>query len=269
MLLVCSPGILTLIYSKKKISLTNVEYVANMIELGDSAMQTIRTLVNGPLQFVFNDYKMFPYSASLPATSATSHTVPIAAKFASVKCILIAIRDATKTSAATYYPYSSHAFNMSEYTFRIGPKTVPPKASSTYPEMFAEVVKAVGSMSDLTYSPSIEMYSYCSQFQKADVAYYATDATTAKNLIPNVSGETLKKSDIVGSGSFYVALDLENYINASNKDQFYAGYNTNTDDIYFMPNYLGTYAATQLKYSSFVNIDSLLIFENGTVYANV
>ena len=250
-------------------SISNVEYVANMIELGDSAMQTIRSSVSGPLQFVFNDYKMFPYSIPAPAASSFSHTVPIAAKFASVKFILIAIRDASKTALATYYPYSSHAFNMSDYTFRIGPKNVPPKAPSTYPEMFSEVVKAIGSMSDLTYSPSIEMYSYCSNFQKASAAYGATSNATAVNLIPNVTNETAAVSDAKGSGSFYVGLDLENYVNASNKEQFFAGYNSNTDDIYFMPNYLNLYTATQLRYSSFVNIDSLLVFENGTVFANV
>ena len=248
-------------------SLTNVEYVANMIELGDSAMEIIRANNNGrPSQFVFNDFKMFPYSAAI-AASATSHAVPIAAKYASVKSIFVAIRDASKTAAATYFPYSSNSFNMSDYTFRIGPKTVPPKAPSTYPEMFSEVVKAVGSMSDMTYSPSIEFNSYSSGFQKGLAAYAANGA--AGNLIPTASDETATTIGLVGSGSFYVGLDLENYVNASNKDQFYAGYNTNTDDIYFMPNYLGIYGGATIKYSSFVNIDSLLVFENGTVYANI
>jgi len=248
-------------------SLTNVEYVANMIELGDSAMQTIRSSVLGPLQFVFNDYKTFPYSAAIAATPI-SHSIPIAAKFASVKFILIAIRDSAKP-AATFYPYSSHSFNMTDYTFRIGPKTIPPKAPSTYAEMFSEVVKSVGSMSDLTYSPSIEIQSYCSGFQKGSTAYAANGA--AGNLIPNAAAEAaaLIDTSTVGSGSFYVGLDLENYVNASNKDQFFAGYNTNTDDIYFMPNYAGIYGGVTLRYSSFVNIDSLLVFENGTVYANI
>ena len=159
-------------------SLTNVEYVANMIELGDSAMQTIRSSVNGPLQFVFNDYKMFPFSA-LIAASATSHAVPIAAKFASVKFILVCIRDSSKTAAGSYFPYSSHTFNMTDYTFRIGPKVVPPKAPSTYTEMFSEVVKAIGSMSDLVYSPSIEFSSYCGGVQKG-LAATATSTATAQ-----------------------------------------------------------------------------------------
>ena len=133
--------------------------------------------------------------------------------------------------------------------------------------MFSEVVKAVGSMSDLTYSPSIEFSSYSSGFQKGLAAYAANGA--AGNLIPVTTDETAAAIGVVGSGSFYVGLDLENYVNASNKDQFYAGYNTNTDDIYFMPNYLGIYGGATLKYSSFVNIDSLLVFENGTVFANV
>ena len=252
-------------------SLTNVEYVANMIELGDSAMQTIRSSVNGPLQFVFNDYKMFPYSA-LIAGSATSHAVPIAAKYASVKFILVCIRDSSKTSSATYFPYSSHTFNMTDYTFRIGPKTVPPKAPSTYSEMFSEVVKSVGSMSDLIYSPSIEFMSYCGGVQKG-LSATATSAANANTAfaVPQASGETGTALDpaMIGSGSFYVGLDLENYVNASNKEQFFAGYNSNTDDIYFMPNYAGIYNGVTVRYSNFVNIDSLLVFENGTVYANV
>jgi hypothetical protein len=66
------------------------------------------------------------------------------------------------------------------------------------------------------------------------------------------------------SGSFVVGIDLENYQSAG-KDTIYAGYNTNTDDIFFLGNYYNAVGITA-RFDAFCHFDGLLVFENGTGY---
>ena len=71
--------------------LTDVEYVMNTIELSDGAMSIIQNSLNGePLQFCVTDYKNYVWNGALPNDASTSFSVPIAAKFSSLKSIIIA-----------------------------------------------------------------------------------------------------------------------------------------------------------------------------------
>jgi len=72
-------------------------------------------------------------------------------------------------------------------------------------------------------------------------------------------------SSCIHSGSFYVGLDLENYAN-SDKSQIFAGWNSSTDDIYYIPTFAAQIAATVVRFDSFALFDSLLVFENNTCY---
>ena len=70
----------------------------------------------------------------------------------------------------------------------------------------------------------------------------------------------------ISSGSFYIGIDLENYINA-NKDNIFAGWNSNTDDIFAIMNFNNAIAAVvNLRLDAFANFDSCIVFENGTAY---
>ena len=152
-------------------AISNCEYVANMIELSDSAMQVITSSTNGDaLQFVFTDYRNFVHSSALADAATATINAPIAAKYASLKSLFVAIRDTAKSTAITFFPFSSHHFNLVDYTFRIGPNVLPSKAPNTYPEMFSELVKAIGSMSDINHQPSIDYYSYCGNINKGPIA---------------------------------------------------------------------------------------------------
>jgi hypothetical protein len=117
-----------------------------------------------------------------------------------------------------------------------------PKAPNTIPEMFSEVLKAVGSMSNLDHHPSIESFSY------------SLDASVAHTAAGSQS-----------SGSFYIGLDLENYANAS-KDSIFAGYNSNTDDIYAVINFLNTNASVQTRLDAFCMFDAVYVFDSNTIY---
>jgi hypothetical protein len=124
---------------------------------------------------------------------------------------------------------------------------MPAKAPSTITEAFAEVMKAIGSISDLNNTPSIELTSY------------SMNGSTALDIATDEG--TLTRYN---SGSFYVGLDLENYVGA-NKDAIFAGWNSSTDDIFFVYDVTGTNGVTS-RFDSFAMVDCLVVFENGTAY---
>ena len=142
----------------------------------------------------------------------------------------------------TYFPYSSVTAGITDYVFRIGSQIVPAKAPNTLPEMFSEVIKAIGSMSNLDHHPSIEKYSY----------------TLAQSVAHTAAGST-------SSGSFYIGLDLENYANAP-KDSIYVGYNSNTDDVFLIANFTAPAAVAACRFDAFSNFDVVVVFENNTAF---
>jgi hypothetical protein len=235
--------------------LSNVEYVANFIELGDSAINIINSSLQGqPLQFVYPDYRNYIFSTQL-GTSQTQVTMPIPAKFSSLKSIFITIRDQS-TGGLTYYPFSSVTASNIDYQFRIGPMILPPKAPSSinganinaYAEHFAELLKAVSSMSDINHQPSIEKTSY----------------TLNLSAINTVVLESLGATNC-NSGSFYIGIDLENYSNAD-KSSCFAGINTNTDDIFAMMTFAGQAGALNTRFDAYACYDCVFCCENGVAY---
>lgn len=252
------------------IAVSNVEYIANFIELSDVAMSMIQESLSGqPLQFVLSDWRNYQYNYALPDSTTTQMTMPIPAKFSSLKSIFITQRD--RYNKDLYAPFSSNTcslqgsgnpFVAGNYYFRVGPNIVPAKAPSTTAEYFTEVLKAIGNMCDMYHSPSIDKNSYSQS--KA-----VLEAAIANNtLYPHTISQGINHS-----GSFYVGLDLENYTNAP-KDQIYAGYNSNTDDIFYIPTFVvanhgldSGVATVTVRFDAFALFDTLLVFENETAYA--
>lgn len=233
------------------INLSNVEYVGTFIELGDPAIAMIRDSLGGsPLQFVVPDYRNYSHVQVLTNLSSAAIAMPIAAKFSSVKALFVSVRE-HGTGAVAYYPYSSVSRNIADYQFRIGPNVFPTKVPNTLPEMFAECLKATGSISDLNQQPSIDKISY-TLITSLNTAALLDTATSVSNQ---------------QSGSFYIGIDLETYANAP-KDQIFTGYNTNTEDIYAMINYNAQTAstATNCRFDAFCNFDCVVICENQTAY---
>jgi hypothetical protein len=233
--------------SLSSFQISNCEYVAQMIELSDASIGLIKSSLNGnPLQFVNHDYKNYTYNAPLQSTT-TQITMCIPATFSSLKSIFAAIRDSSKIGIPSYFPYSCNKFGILNYNFKIGRITVPSKMPETLPEMFSEVCKAIGSMSDLTQQPSINVDSY-----------------TQNLALPN--DDTVLNPGSVSSGAFYVGLDLENYTN-SDKSSIYAGFNSNNEKIYFVPTFSPQIVpVASARFDVFAMFDSLLIFENNTCY---
>jgi hypothetical protein len=120
---------------------------------------------------------------------------------------------------------------------------MPTKSPNTLPEMFSELLKSVGSMSDLNHHPAIDFPTYS-----------ILDSLQDGHTNPTVS-----------SGSFYIGLDLESYSN-SDKSSIFQGYNSNTDDISLVINYNGTGSTSNVRYDAFALFDSVVVFENNTCY---
>ena len=225
------------------IGITNCEYIANFIELSDSAMSMVYSSLQGqPLQFVVPDYRNYQFASALQ-NAITQVAMPIPAKFSSLKSLFITCRESGNINTATFFPYSCVSRTITDYTFRVGSQLMPTKAVNTIQEMFSEVLKASGSMSDLSYTPSIEKASY----------------SLVASLANNAGGS-------VHSGSFYIGLDLENYATAP-KDTIFAGYNSNTDDIYAIMTFPAQGGAVNVRFDAFALFDEVIVFENGTAYS--
>lgn len=224
-----------------------VEFVAQMIELSDSAMSIISSsLGSSPLQFVIPSYRNYQFAQTLTNGANAQLNFPIAAKFSSLKSLFVTQRD--KINTATFFPMSSVTAGLTDYQFRVGSVPVPAKSVATRPEQFAELLKAIGSLSDITHQPSIESSAY------------TLDSSVANSAVLEANGATTTQS-----GSFYVGLNLENY-EASSKDTIFAGWNSNTDDIYYVANYSAPGADINLRLDAFALFDAIVVCENQTAY---
>lgn len=224
-------------------NLHNIEYIGEFLELPDSAINAIQSGSSNPLQMVIPDWRAYTYSQQL-GTSATTVSMPIPAKFSSLKSIVV--NSKISTGGVNYYPAGSQNFNLAQYTFRVGSEVLPSSAPTTISDYFNEACKCFGSLADIGYQPSIDIDSY--------------------NVPYNQSGfDTYIENITANSGSFLVGIDLESYQN-TDKSSIFAGMNTNTSDIFFQPTHNGLVANTQCYYTAFANFDSVLVCENGVAY---
>ena len=223
-------------------ALNNVEFVGEFLELPDSAIAAVKAGSSSPLQMVVPDWRAYTFSYSL-GTSQTTVSMPIPAKFSSLKSIVVNQRQ--KTGDATYYPVASCVSNLVSYQFRVGSEVLPSTAPTTTSDFFNEAVKCFGSIADMDYQPSIDKDAY---EQNAPVVV-----------------DTFIEGQTSNSGGFVVGIDLESYQNAD-KSSIFSGMNTNTSDIFFQPVHSAFGSATTCYYTAFANFDSVLVCENGVAY---
>lgn len=225
--------------------LTNVEYIAEFLQMSSSAIQMIAERAGNVLQMVVPDWRNYVYSASV-GDNATI-TMAVAAKFSSLKSILVSQRDSARVGAETYYPYAHVKHGLAQWTVRIGSELLPSTAPSTDAEFFSEAGKCFGSLADMNYQPSIDRSSF----------------TQAAASVATTDGAALATTD---SGAFLIGLDCETY-QAVSTERIFAGMDTTTSDIFVNMRY-GTVPATRdILYNAFCCFDNTLVFENGTIYS--
>jgi len=231
-------------------SLSNVEFVGEFLQMSDQAISTIMSASDSPLQFVCPGFSNYQGTGALANGATTQVAIPVPAKFSSLKALLTSIRNTAEgVNTATYYPYSSHPFSLTEASWRIGSQVVPSKSLTTNEEIFVETLKCFGSISDQLYQPAIEIDSFT---LNAPVAGAQGE--------PNGTGAGGAN---IGSGSFVIGLDCEVYAGAD-RDSFFQGINTNTDDIFLnVKHYSGN---ANVRYDTFALHDRVLVCENGVAY---
>lgn len=223
----------------------DVEFMGTFIELSDDTIFKIKASQGGqPLQYVIQNYSNVQYNSLLLA-GGSSVSIPVSAKYASLKSLFMTMRQFHGGSAQRF-PYATTHFNLSQWRLRIGSQLLPSKAPNSIPEYYCELLKAIGSLSDVDHEPSINKYNYNMQVTVANNEGNA-------NIAP-----------VSISGCFALGFDCESYANA-NKDTIFAGMNTLNSDIYWNADF-GTNAANiDVRFDIYALYDQVMIFENGNV----
>lgn len=233
-------------------NLTNVEFIGEFLQLSDSAISTIVSGSDSPLQWVCPGFSNYQYTASL-AASTTQVSIPVAAKYSSLKALITSVRNASAgVSTQNYYPFSSHPFSMNQVFWRIGANVLPSKPLTTNEEFFIETLKVFGSLSDQLYQPAVDVESYT---LNAPVI-----GTNGQDDGTGAAGAS------VGSGAFAIGCDLEVFA-GSDRDAMFQGINTNTDDIFVVVQHSGGAGAiTTARYDTFALFDRVIVCEAGVAY---
>lgn len=233
-------------------NLTNVEFIGEFLQLSDSAISTIVSGSDSPLQWVCPGFSNYQFTASLAATT-TQVNIPVAAKYSSLKALITSVRNASQgVSSQNYYPFTSHPFSMNQVYWRIGANVLPSKPLTTNEEFFIETLKVFGSLSDQLYQPAVDIESYT---LNAPVV-----GTNGQDDGTGAGGAS------VGSGAFAVGVDLEVFA-GSDKDAMFQGINTNTDDIFVVVQHSGGAGAiTTARYDTFALFDRVIVCEAGVAY---
>jgi hypothetical protein len=216
--------------------LSDVEMCCNFMQISDSGMAIIRNASGGVVQWVVNDYRNYGYNGTLQ-TSETQLSVPIPAKFNSLRSLFWSFRQ-NYAGVAARYPNESCKFGLKEYSLRVGSQTMPTKPPNSTSQFFSELLRGIGCVSDVNHETN---------FNKID---YSTDIPAAY-----AAG--------VSSKSFYAAMDLESYSNCSS-DSIYSGYNSSVDDIFFNPSFNAqANNPVNIRVDSYALFDSLILITDG------
>ena len=105
--------------------------IPNFFELSDAAMQIIESSLEGkPVSWVCQSYSNYVFNATL-GTVTTNISMPIPAKFNSLKALYITMRN-YPDGALTFFSDEFSKFRLSQYTTRIGSRVIPADRTPNY-----------------------------------------------------------------------------------------------------------------------------------------
>ena len=209
---------------------------ANIVEMSDDAMQIIQSSLQGrPVEWVCQSYSNYVFNSNL-GTGLTQLSVPVAAKYNSLKALYACVRRYSE-GATDVFSDDSPSFALAEYSARIGAKVIPNEKPTTIPQFLAEVERALGSVSN-----TLKPHSYT----------YAQIVSVAA-------------ADLAVSRAFMVGIELESYSNTDMSGKVYQGLNTSTDDIFLNLSFAGQAGAIAVRVDTFAAYDQLISIDNGMV----
>jgi hypothetical protein len=228
----------------------DVEFMGTFIEFSDEALMKVNDARMGePLQYVIQNYANVQSSITVLHNTATSVSIPVSAKYKSLKSLFLTMRE-NSAGLVRRFPLSKTHYNINQWRLRIGSQLVPSKAPNSIQEHYCELLKAIGSLSDVNHEPAINKYNY-------DVAQPANCVEGNGAIVPTAM-----------SCNFALGFDCETYAN-SDRSAIYAGMDTINNDVYWNIDFkaaaLAGNANANVAVDMYALYDSVLVFENGTV----
>ena len=221
----------------------DVNFNAEFLQLSDAAVSAIRANSSSPLQMTFPDWRNYQFSQTLTAGVNNTVSVPVPAKFSSLRGLVATVRD-PNAGVATYPAIPLVKAGLQQYQWRLGGDVVPSMPVNQDADFFNETAKVFGSLSDLNYQPSI------------DITSYLQNATVQTN-----SAALIARTD---SGSFATGIDLAPYMGVDT-EKIYSGIDSSTMDCFYQP-IINPPATGLYTFSIFACYDCVLVAENGTGY---
>jgi hypothetical protein len=226
---------------------SDCKLVANFVELSDSAMAIIENSLEGkPVQWVCQSYANYVFTTTL-TTATTQVSVPIPAKYNSLKALYLTMRS-TDSGAVTRYSDDFCKYFLSQYTTRIGSRVIPAEPPTTVSQFASEMERALGSASS-RISPA---------------SYYSFQIT--RDEPTTITAATVAGSNNIAafSGAFALGIETESYSSAP-MGSVYQGLNTSTDDIFWQGTFGAQPANTVVRFDAYASFDQLISIDNGQV----
>lgn len=223
-----------------------VNFNAEYLQLSDAAIASVERNSASPLQLVFPDWRNYQFSQTLTTGVNNTVSVPVPAKFSSLRGMVATVRDAS-AGIAQFPSIPLVKAGLQQYQWRIGGTVVPTNPVNQDGDFFNETAKVFGSLADMNYQPSIDITSFT---QNASVT------TTSAALIARTD-----------SGSFATGIDISPYM-AVDTERIYSGVDTTTDDIFYNP-ILNPPTTGLYTFSVFACYDCVLVCESGSAYVKI
>jgi hypothetical protein len=219
-------------------TLNNVEYCAQFIELSQGAMEILN---NRPVEWVAPSFRNFVYNQTLAASMQV--TVPVPAKYSSLLSLYMTSRSKS-AGEITFHANSSNTFGLVSYSLRVGSNVIPSQPVDSRVMMFSELLKSIGSLSDVNHQCSINMASY--------------DQITPVANVETV-GRVLSSCGVSG---FMVGQELSSYSGSDSKEIF-QGLNTATTDLFWNLQYGTSTPGDNVRFDTFAMFDTVYTCVNG------
>lgn len=213
------------------IEISEVEFVANVVQLSEDAMQMVDANTGGLYEMVCDSYR---HASSTVTASETSKVVPCGFSFSSLNRVLIAHRSQKTAHQKAGSVHIGNRYNpaLVEATFQINGNNTPARAikgsgtstSEGSAEILAELLIADRALSVFSHDSSL-------------IGSNMNDGVDTFSL----GGGASTGKDHTNTGTFFIGIDCES-VRANDNDKIYAGQNT-----------IGATTAVALRYGGGAN----------------
>lgn len=225
------------------VKVTKLQYIAQIIQLNDSALGALMEANGGAFVSSVHAYKRLNVETiAMTNGNALEKSLQLNARQSSVKGLWLHFAEASPL-ITNYSQASTDSGNLQSYQFQIANSLYPQTKPTSKQLMFVNACQVFGNQSSISYAPNVEYRTYHKQSNPAS-------SGTASEY----------------AGAFLVAVDLERYTNMSGT--FYAGLNmmsvNSSVNLSFLP-----VRTANINVISFCMYDAILEFSNGSASISI